>query len=224
MTTLPAGRGKELMASHEHAPRAPPPRTFKPLLAAVLLLGTAAGGFFFSGALVAAPMSPWVTGDHSDISGQVRDENDRPLANVTVAIDDKVAVTNDTGRFELSGVPVGRRVMVVDSPGFRQVRFITVVSGGNPVLAPFVLTPGNGTEVFNDVQNQHNFFYTCGGLSAVFSAMALLGGLLAAQRRKYALATAGGLVGMGILPLFPLSTVICLGAVVLLLFSRSEFQ
>jgi len=224
MSTSPSGRGKELMASHELPAKAPPPRTFKPLLAAVLLLGTSAGGFFFSGALVAAPLSPWVTGDTSEISGQVKDNLENPLANVTVAVGDKVATTNMTGHFRISDVPTGRRVIVVDSPGFRQVRFITLVSGGNPVLAPFVLTPGNGTETENDVPNQTSFYYTCGGLSAVFSAVTLLGGLYAAQRRMYVVATAGGLTGMGILPLFPLSTLICLGAVVILLFSRSEFQ
>ena len=224
MTTAPAGHGKELMASHRLAPKAPQPRTFKPLLAAVLLLGTAAGGFLFSGALMAAPLSPWVTGDAGALNGHVKDKNDDPVANATVAVGSRIATTNGTGHFNLSGVPSGRQVIVVDSPGFMQLRFITLVSGGSTTPYSFVLTPGNGTETTNDVPNQTNFFYTCGGLSAVFSSLTLLGGLFAAQRRVYSVATAGGLVGMGILPLFPLSTVICLGAVVLLLFSRSEFQ
>ena len=224
MSTSPAGRGKELMASHELAPKSPPPRTFKPLFAAVLLLGTAAGGFFFSGALVAAPLSPWVTGETGTLTGVVRDGNDTPVADATVAVGGKMTTTNATGHFELSGVPSGRQIIVVDSKDSKQLRFITLVSGGSTVPYSFLLMPGNGTQTTDDVPNQVNFFDTCGGLSAVFSSVTLLGGLFAAQRRKYAVATAGGLVGMGILPLFPLSTIICLGAVVMLLFSRSEFQ
>jgi hypothetical protein len=219
-----SGHGKELMASHDIPVRAPPPRTFKPLLAAVMLMGTAAGGFFFSGALVAAPLSPWVTGDSGTITGQVKDDDDNPLANASVAVGSRLAATNGTGHFDLAGITPGRQVIVVDCPGFRQLRFITLVAGGNAVPYSFVLSPGNGTETTNDVPNQTNFFYTCGGLSAVFSAVTLLGGLFSAQRKRYAVAMAGGIVGMGILPLFPLCTIICLGAIVLLLFSRGEFQ
>jgi hypothetical protein len=212
------------MASHDIPARAPPPRTFKPVLAAVLLLGTAAGGFLFSGALVAAPLSTWITGETGAILGQIKDNNDNPVANATVAVGAKRVDTNGTGNFEIFGIPTGRQVIVVETPGFRQVRFITLIAGGNPMRYSFVLKPGEGTETTNDVPNQANGFYTCGGLSVIFSAVTLLGGLFAAQRKRYALATTGGIVGLGILPLFPMGTVICLGAIVLLLFSRSEFQ
>jgi len=224
VSTVPSRHGKELMASHDMPARAPPPRTFKPLLAAVLLLGTAAGGFLLSGALVAAPLSPWVTGDTGGILGQVKDSDDNLVANATVAVAARRVRTNETGHFDLPDVPTGRQVIVVDTAGFKQLRFITIIAGGNPMRYAFVLTPGNGTDTTNDVPNQANGFYTCGGLSVVFSAVTLLGGLFAAQRKRYALATTGGIVGLGILPLFPLGTVICLGAIVLLLFSRSEFQ
>lgn len=222
--TVSSRHGKELMASHTIPPKAPPPKTLKPLLAAMMLIGTAAGGFLFSGALVAAPLSPWVTGDSGGITGQVKDTKDLVVPNATVAVGDLHVLTNETGNFEITEVGVGRQVIVVDAPGFRQLRFITLIAGGNPMKYAFVLTPGNGTETTNDVPNQANGFYVCGGLSVIFSAVTLLGGLFAAQRKRYALATTGGIIGLGILPLFPVGTIICLGAIVLLLFSRSEFQ
>jgi hypothetical protein len=225
MSTAP-GHGKELMAAHERVPKAPRPRTFKPLVAAVLILGTAAGGFVYAGGLIAAPLSPWVTGDSSEMTGHVKDNAtpSHPLANATVAVGSRLATTNDTGYFEISGVPSGRQVIVVDSAGYRQLRFITIVSGGSVTPYSFVLTPGNGTRTESDVSDWVNFFYTCGGITAVMSSLALLGGLFAAQRKRFSVATAGGIIGMGIVPLIPFSTLFCLGAIVVLLFSRSEFQ
>jgi len=225
LSTAP-GHGKELMAEHELPPKAPPPKTFKPLLAAVLILGTAAGGFVYSGGLIAAPLSPWVTGDSSELTGHVKDNAtpSHPLANATVAVGSRIATTNETGYFDISGVPSGRQVIVVDSEGYRQLRFVTLVSGGSAVPYSFVLTPGNETETVDDVPNWTNFFYTCGGITAVMSSFTLLGGLFAAQRKRFSVAAAGGIIGMGIVPLIPFSTLFCLGAIVVLLFSRSEFQ
>jgi hypothetical protein len=97
-----------------------------------------------------------------------------------------------------------------------------MISGGNPIRYSFVLTPGNGTETKDDFPNQANGFYMCGGISLIFGAITLAGALFAFQRKKFAIATAGAIMGIALL--FPIGMVTSGAALVLLLFSRGEFK
>jgi hypothetical protein len=227
------GHGKELMASHELPPHAPLPRTWKPLAAGLLMLIIACGGFFFSGLYLAAPQSPWVTGDTGDIFGHVKDRDGHSIANATVSVGDRENITNATGWFHINPVKTGRQAIVVEAPGFRQLRWVTIISGGNPLEYSFVLTAGNGTETHDDVGNLSGGFYSCGSLLVVFTAMTLLGSLLAFQRRSYPLATAGAILSFSVGYfqvivysgfVLPIGIILSLVSVILLLFSRGEFS
>jgi len=214
--------GKELLASHTPSRPAPPSRSIKPMIAAVLLIVTAGAGLWNSGILVAAPMSPWVTGDIGRIQGYVNSASKEPVPNATIAVGLVDGTSNDTGWFDVDRVGTGRQVIVVDAPGYRQLRFITMISGGNPLQYRFVLNPGNGTETVDDSGTQINTFYLCGGISLIFAGITLAGALFAAQRRKFAVAAAGAIMGIALI--FPIGMLTSGAALVLLLFSRGEFR
>lgn len=224
--------GKELMASHKLPPHSPPPRTWKPLAAGLLMLINAGGGFIFSGLYLAAPQSPWITGDAGEIFGYVKEKDKDPVPNATVSVGDKDTVTNETGYFHLAPVGTGRQAIVIDAAGHRQLRWVTLISGGNPLEYSFVLSAGNGTEIHDDTGNQGGGFYSCGSLLMVFAAITFLGSLFALQRKKYQIATIGAIMSFsvgyfqvivygGIV--LPVGIILSLVSVILLLFSRGEF-
>jgi hypothetical protein len=224
--------GKELLASHRLPAHEPPPRTWKPLLAGALLVIVAAGGFVFSGVYLAIPGSPWVSGGSGEIFGQVKGGNETPLAGALVSVDGREGRTNDTGHFDLKDVATGRQVIVVEAPGYRQLRWRTVITAGNALGYAFVLTAGNGTESHDDVENLNGGFYSCGALMLIFTSIVLVGALFCVQRKRYPIATTGAILSFSIgyfqvVYLFgiviPFGIIFSLASVILLLFSRGEF-
>ncbi len=241
MTVPPAGEdrplptskhGKELLASHRLPAHAPPPRTWKPLLAGLLLIIVAVGGFLYSGIYIAIPESPWVSGESGQILGQVNAKNGTALAGALVSVGDREGKTNETGHFDLKDVDTGRQVIVVEAPGYRQLRWRTVITGGNPLAYSFVLTAGNGTETHDDVEGLNGGFYSCGALMMIFTSIILVGALFCFQRKRYPLATTGAILSfsVGYFQVFfllgiiiPFGIIFSLASVILLLFSRGEF-
>lgn len=224
--------GKELMASHRLPAHAPMPRTWKPLLAGLLMVIVAAGGFIYSGLYIAIPESPWVSGQSGEIFGQVKGENDTKLAGAVVSVGDREGRTNGTGYFNLKDVGTGRQVIVIEAPGYKQLRWKTLITGGNPLGYSFVLTAGNGTETRDDVGNLTGGFYSCGTLMMIFTAIILLGALFCFQRKRYPVATTGAILSfsVGYFQVFflfglilPIGIILSLASVILLLFSRGEF-
>lgn len=234
--------GKELLASHRLPAHTPPPRTWKPLLAGLLMVIVAGGGFIYSGLYIAIPESPWVSGSEGQIFGHVNykeDQNKTPLANATVSVGAREARTNDTGYFDLKGVGTGQQVIVIEAPGYRQLRWRTIITGGNPLEYSFVLTQvnesdpdGNGPVSKDDVGNLNTGFYSCGTLIMVFTAIILLGALFCFQRKRYPLATTGAILSfsVGYFQVYflfgliiPYGIIFSLASVILLLFSRGEF-
>ena len=234
--------GKELLASHRLPAHTPSPRTWKPLLAGLLMIIVAGGGFIYSGLYIAIPESPWVSGSEGHIYGHVNymeDQNKTPLANATVSVGDREARTNDTGYFDLHSVGTGQQAIVIEAPGYRQLRWRTVITGGNPLEYSFVLTEvnasdpdGNGPVSKDDVGNLNTGFYGCGALMMIFTAVILLGALFCFQRMRYPLATTGAILSFSVgyfqvYVLFdliiPYGIIFSLASVILLLFSRGEF-
>ena len=196
------------------------------------MLLNAVGGFIFSGIYIAVPGSPWVTGQTADILGHVKEQNGTAIPNATVSCADMDVLTNETGWFHISGVAAGRQAIVVDAAGFRQLRWMALINGGNTFAYSFVLTRGNGTETHDDVSSSKNLFYFCGSLLVLVTAITLLGALSAFQRKRYALATIGAMISFSV-GLFqgvslggidlPIGIIFSLVSVILLLFSRGEF-
>jgi len=224
--------GKELMASHSLPVHAPPPRTWKPLAAGVMMLVIAAGGFLFSGLYIAIPESTWISGDEGNIFGTVKVNSTTGVAGATVAVGTESTTTNETGYFELRGVDTGRQVIVVEAPGYRQLRWRTIITGGNPLGYPFVLTPGNGTETHDETGDLSGGFYGCGALMLIFTTVIATGAVFSFRRKRYPIATTGAILSFSIgyfqvLFIFgliiPLGIILSIASVVLLLFSRGEF-
>jgi len=232
---LTSRHGKELLASHRLPAHGPPPRTWKPLLAGVLLIVVAGGGFLFSGIYIAIPESPWVSGERGEIFGNVYhklDQNDTPVPNATVSVGGRSVQTNETGFFDLKGVDTGRQVIVVEAPGYRQLRWRTVITGGNPLGYRFILSAGNGTEEHDDVGGLNDGFYACGSVIMALAAIVLAGALFCFRRTRYSLAATGAFLSflVGYFQVFflygvvmPLGIILSLASVILLLFSRGEF-
>lgn len=235
-----SGHGRELLASHRLPAHGPPPRTWKPLLAGLLLVIVAAGGFLFSGLYLAIPESPWLSGEKGEIFGQVKGENDTLLEGATVSVGGRAGQTNETGRFHIKGVDTGRQVIVVDAPGYRQLRYSTVITGGNPLGYPFVLTKaghqdpgGDGPVRDGNIPDLNTGFYSCGALMMIFTAIVLAGALFCFRRRRYPIATTGAILSfsVGYFQVFflfgliiPYGIIFSLASVILLLFSRGEFS
>jgi len=232
--------GKELLASHRLPAHAPPPRTWKPLLAGLLLIIVAAGGFLYSGLYIAIPESPWVSGQDGEIFGHVKGDNNTQLSGATVSVGDREGRTNETGYFHLKDVDTGRQVIVMDAPGYRQLRWKTLITGGNPLEYSFVLTkinasdPNGNAPIFkDDVGNLNGGFYSCGTLMLIFTSIILAGALFCFQRKRYPIATTGAILSfsVGYFQVFflfgliiPIGIIFSLASVILLLFSRGEFS
>lgn len=225
--------GKELLASHRLPVHTPPPRTWKPMLAGILMVIVAVGGFIFSGLYIAIPESPWISGQQGEIFGHVKGENDTPLGGAVVSVGDRQGQTNETGYFSLENVATGRQVIVIEAPGYKQLRWRTLITGGNPLGYSFLLAMGNGTETHDDVGELNGGFYSCGTLMLIFTSIILLGALFCFQRKRYPVATTGAILSfsVGYFQVFflfgliiPIGIIFSLASVVLLLFSRGEFS
>lgn len=225
--------GKELLASHRLPAHAPIPRTWKPLLAGVFLVVVAAGGFIYSGLYIAIPESPWVSGEQGEIFGHVKGGNDTALSGAVVSVGDRAGRTNGTGYFLLKNVGTGHQTIVIEAQGYKQLRWKTLITGGNPLGYSFVLTPGNGTEPRDDVDSLSGGFYSCGTLMLLFTSIILAGALFCFQRKRYPVATTGAILSfsVGYFQVFflfgliiPIGIIFSLASVILLLFSRGEFS
>ncbi len=224
--------GKELLASHRLPAHSPAPRTWKPFAAGLLLVIVAVGGFAFSGLYLAIPGSPWVTGESGHILGQVKNGNGTPVQGALVSVGPREGRTNSTGHFDVTDVDTGLQVIVVEAPGYRQLRWRTVITGGNPLGYSFVLSPGTGTEKHDETGDLTGGFLSCGALMVIFTLIVLAGAMFCFQRKRYPIATTGAILSfsVGYFQVFflfgaiiPFGIIFSLASVVLLLFSRGEF-
>ena len=124
------------------------------------------------------------------------------------------------------------KVIVVEAAGYRQLRWKTIITGGNPLGYAFVLSPGNGTESHDETADLSGGFYGCGTLMMIFTVVIAAGALFSFQRRRYAVATTGAILSFSVgyfqvVFLFglviPIGIILSIAAVILLLFSRGEF-
>jgi hypothetical protein len=64
----------------------------------------------------------------------------------------------------------------------------------------------------------------CGVIGIIFSILALVGGIVAVQRKMWGLALAGSILGLFTLGFFFISSILSLIALILIAISRSEFK
>ncbi|MGH7312064.1 MAG: carboxypeptidase-like regulatory domain-containing protein [Candidatus Rokuibacteriota bacterium] len=64
------------------------------------------------------------------VQGVVRADNGRPIAGALVSVAGKQAKTNARGVFVVTGVPLGRRTLLVTAGGFSQGKLAIELSSG----------------------------------------------------------------------------------------------
>lgn len=83
------------------------------------------------------------------VTGTLVDEDGEPLANITVRVGDRSAVTNELGRFVLSDVPPGNYVLTVEAEGYEMLtEMVSVTAGDSEELGELTLVAeddGEGT-------------------------------------------------------------------------------
>jgi hypothetical protein len=167
--------------------------------------------------------------------GRVEDINGIPIANANVSIiEDDLYVwtsTNETGMFALRDVVVGIYDIKVSCENYRVVLQdnVTILpdEDDNKIMyLEFVLSRAPGAKY---IGLDLSMYYTCATLLAIFSILALAGGICALKRRHYGIALIGAI--FGILPVMKLgippictNAVLSVVALVLIITSRAEFQ
>jgi len=68
-----------------------------------------------------------------------------------------------------------------------------------------------------------SILYVCGALIAIFSIFAILGGIMALQRKMWALALVGSILGIFSWGYF-ISSILCLIGMILIAVSKNEFN
>lgn len=87
-------------------------------------------------------------------------------------------------------------------------------------LIGFNMIPGTeGAEAFIS-----GFFVVCAVIGLIFSIIALLGGLMAIQRKNWAFALIGSILGLFTIGPFLISSILSLIALILIMVSRNDFM
>jgi len=173
-------------------------------------------------------------GNEGDVTGIVTYQNGTPAEGVTVSIVDteKTTQTDSEGRYNLFNVPAGNQKILVEKDGYNTIEYKTFINPSNPDgnqpnnqnqdnEYDFTLTPGN--EVlergsYAPLELIGTLMYVCGAIMIITSIVAIIGGIYAIKRERYALAVVGGIAGiisLGILALI---------ALFILIIAKDEFK
>ncbi len=105
---------------------------------------------------------------------------------------------------------------------------IFLVLAGVAGLVQWALVIVNGNSAFMGIPPEYQqlalgIFTICAGIEIVFSLIALLGGIMAIQRKMWALALVGSILGLFTLG-FLIGSILALVALILIAMSKKEFH
>lgn len=230
-------------------PRAKPGRSSKPGIAGALLIVAGVIGLIASIAIVGMStfvgdfdegFEVWGVSDEGDVSGVITYLNGTPVENVTISIvGENLSTQTDTnGLYIIYNVPTGNQELKVEKEGYNTIVYKAFINpsdsewedrekhnGGWDTGNEFDFTISEGDLVLK--RGTHppfgiisGFMIICGIVMIVFSIIALIGGIYAIQRRNFAFAIAGAVLGI----LTVGGTLFALIALFILIISRNEFK
>ena len=111
-------------------------KTWKPLAAGGFLLAIAIVGLITSSNLILTVYDqPLYSPNEGGLKGYILNKDGERLAGARVAITDTTIIryTDTNGHYEFKSIPKGERVLIVSYPGYRTIKFPTMILGGTQV-------------------------------------------------------------------------------------------
>ncbi len=111
-------------------------RTWKPLAAGAFLLAIALVGLVTSSNLIMTVYNqPLYSPNEGGLKGYILNKDGERLAGARVGILQTTLIryTDTNGHYEFKSIPKGERVLIVSYPGYRTVKFPTMILGGTQV-------------------------------------------------------------------------------------------
>lgn len=233
---------------HHHYYYEPPriryQRSSKPAIAGALLIIVGILGiltsiiFMIGGSFVGGMGSGFDFGGgdaEGDVFGQITLIDGTPVENATVSIvGEPISTQTDVdGNYILYNVPSGDQEIKVEKEGYNTIIYKTFVNPENPWdgsdaenRCNFEIEPG--TEV--EEMGMHTPWHMIGGIMAVcavliiiFSIWTLLGGIYAIQRKSFAIALSGSVLGIFTIG-FLVGSLLAFVAIFILVLARDEFK
>lgn len=176
-----------------------------------------------------------VNGKFGSISGSITDSKNIPVENVRVILNidtsiypNNIIITKGTGTYSFNEIPLGIYEITVLAPDFKvlKLRNITVSDDQNNAIPVQKLTELKPVDLYEeDISGA----YLCTVVLVIFALITLFGAISAFQRKRYSFAFMGAIFGM--VPIILalrfdvcVSGILCVVSLVLLVFSRSEFD
>ena len=229
-------------------PRVKPGRSSKPGIAGALLIIAAVIGLIFSIAIIGMStfvgdfgegFEIWGVSDKGDVSGEITHLNGTPVENVTISIvgENLNTQTDSDGLYIIYNVPTGNQKIRIEKEGYNTIIYKAFISPSDSEWEDrekhdgkwetgneFDFTISEGDQVLERGTYPpfgiiSGFMIVCGIVMLVFSIIALIGGIYAIQRRNFAFAIAGAVLGI----LTVGGTLFALIALFILIISRNEF-
>ncbi len=232
-------------------PRRMVTKSSKPTIAGVLLILTGIIGFIFAagsgfiGSLfgnVDEFMELIGEDDTSSINGEVTYDSGIPVENANVSIvgTDLYTFTDETGKFLINNVPVGKQKIQILKEGYNTVIYkafiypseesmLTGFEGDENKKANYYeieLTPGSQVieeGEYPPFEMLSVVCFVCAMIIAIFSLFAIIGGYFALTRKKFSIAIIGAILGIFSIG-FIIGSILAIVAIVLLFISREEFR
>jgi hypothetical protein len=176
-----------------------------------------------------------VKGKTGTISGSIIDTKNIPVENARIILNidksiypNNIILTQKPGTFSFNDIPIGIYEITVKTPDFKvlNLRNITVFDDQNNAIPVQKLTKLKPVDLYEeDISGA----YMCTVVLVIFALITLFGAISAFQRKRYSFAFMGAIFGMVpvILALrfdVCVSGILCVVSLVLLVFSRGEFD
>jgi hypothetical protein len=111
-------------------------KTWKPLAAGAFLFAIAVVGLITSSNLIMTVYNqPLYSPNEGGLKGYVLNKDGERLVGARVGITDTTLIryTDTKGHYEFKSIPKGERVLIISYPGYRTVKFPTMILGGTQV-------------------------------------------------------------------------------------------
>lgn len=202
------------------------PRTYKPIIASLLLITVVIIGFssaIFPEVYLQTPLDIlFAAGFTGTITITIQNQSGIPLENMYIWVDSlSKNMTNAKGTITIDKVPLGKQQIHVSS---------TLNSSGElipffflPIQSLYTITVINHSDNLRIIDKSTNLVW-CSGIVLLLSFVCMFGFIAAWKRQYFDVAIVGSIIGIGIIGFYFIGTILSVIVLVLLLKSKEEFE